>query len=537
MGFAWSIGLFAPILPAVIVWLIATYCRYIRVILLSVIELILLVELFVVLFNHTPFSANVLSLIAETDQRETVGFMKSILSSSALYIALGIFFSVTIAMVGVVKIIIHFTKQNSIFKYGGYILLIPILVSCLFVSHSFYTLYYRFNDPDLLYFISHRDDPPEYYTTATRLLGGMAYVYSSNANIGKIKERLLEAEIISHTNDSPLIILVIGESYNKHHTPLYEPSYKNTTPNLCALRDSGNLVVYIDVVAPFNHTNAVLHTMFSMCTVEDWHNWMNYPLFPVLFRKAGYNVVFLSNQFAAQYDDVWNQFNGGIFNKKELSELQYTYHNRQVYPFDGELLEELPSDSILDSVPHLILFHLIGQHVNYKDRCPDSCRVFTANDYQVAYSDNEKQMIADYDNSLRYNDIVIHNLVDKIKDKDAVIIYMADHGEECYDWRNQYMRTEEEDMPREAAKYQFEVPFFVYLSPLYQQNHPEHCNSIRKAASKPLYNTDVASILLHLAGIQSVYSNTRNALSDDYWGEQNRIINEHTNYDLLMKHD
>lgn len=50
----------------------------------------------------------------------------------------------------------------------------------------------------------------------------------------------------STEQDSLNVILVIGESYNKYHSPLYG-YYLNTTPVLCSQQQNGNLFVFKDV--------------------------------------------------------------------------------------------------------------------------------------------------------------------------------------------------------------------------------------------------------------------------------------------------
>ena len=43
--------------------------------------------------------------------------------------------------------------------------------------------------------------------------------------------------------------------------------------------------------------------------------WCDYPLFPQLFRKAGYHVSFITNQFLPQAKEAVYDFSGGFFFK------------------------------------------------------------------------------------------------------------------------------------------------------------------------------------------------------------------------------
>jgi len=530
-------GWLYPILPAVLMLGVVRLLKKFSIIPFILIYVFLFGELFTLFFNHTPYSVCVVNLIAETDAKESSGFLHSALTTPDFYYSL-------LIMLGAyaVSLIVAFALSllDRLGKWPRRICLIIVLSlsipSAILLWDSYSTLKLRFNDPKLSYFIEHRDDPPEYYTTLTRFLEGAAYVYSSSSSVDRIKEMLLAAEVDSCSADSPLIVLVLGESYNKHHTPLYESEYRNTTPYMCAMRDSGLLVVFEDVVAPCNHTNDVLHALFSTCTFEERDYWVDYTLFPAIFRKAGYTVTFLSNQFAIQSADVWNQYSGGMFNKRALSELQYDYHNVQVYDYDGELLDEVPDSAVLVSKNHLLIVQFLGQHVEYLCRYPGGFDIYNSGNTTSKFGgETESQRLAEYDNSIYYNDYVISKLVEKIANLDAVMIYFADHGEECYDWRNAFMRTDEDEMPVGKARNQFEVPFVVYMSPLYQQKHPELAEQIRGAATKPMLNTDASEMLFHLAGLKTPgYHPKRDILSTEYECPI-RLLDDDYDYDELMK--
>ena len=91
-------------------------------------------------------------------------------------------------------------------------------------------------------------------------------------------------------------MLIIGESYNRHHSSQYGYTMP-TTPRQQKLERQGRLVKYTDVVSPWNLTSFVFKQLFSMYSVGDKGEWCDYPLFPELFRKAGYHVTFITNQF------------------------------------------------------------------------------------------------------------------------------------------------------------------------------------------------------------------------------------------------
>ena len=67
--------------------------------------------------------------------------------------------------------------------------------------------------------------------------------------------------------------------------------------------------------------------------------WCDYPLFPQLFRKAGYKVSFLTNQFLSKAKEAVYDFSGGVFlNNPQLSKEQFDIRNDKLYRYDSELL-------------------------------------------------------------------------------------------------------------------------------------------------------------------------------------------------------
>lgn len=78
------------------------------------------------------------------------------------------------------------------------------------------------------------------------------------------------------------------------------------------------------------------------------------------------------------------------------------------------------------------IFHLIGQHFDYSQRCPQNQKHITVNMLNRKDLSKESQKImCDYDNSILYNDSVLSKIVDYYKNEDAVIVYMPDHSEGC----------------------------------------------------------------------------------------------------------
>ena len=342
------------------------------------------------------------------------------------------------------------------------------------------------------------------------------------------------------------IVLIIGESYNKYHSQLYGYEKKNT-PRQVRLEKSGQLVKYSDVMAPWNLTSFVFKHLMTTYTVGDDGDWCDYPLFCQLFRKAGYQVNFLTNQFLPHAKDAIYDFSGGFFiNDEMLSKVQFDVRNEETHLWDEDLLKDYarlvaPPEGVIDTsaVPSLTIFHLMGQHVNYRIRCPKQKMKFFASDYDCPQNtQKEKRNIAYYDCAVWYNDSVVGTIVDRFKNDDAVIIYFPDHGDEVYGPGSLHHcgRNHTTNITKNIAQQEYEIPMWFYCTKKYAKRHPDVVAAIRKAKNKPFMTDAMSHLLLGLAGIKcKAYRPQLDLLSPQYNEKRQRLMQHLVDYDEVVK--
>jgi heptose-I-phosphate ethanolaminephosphotransferase len=337
------------------------------------------------------------------------------------------------------------------------------------------------------------------------------------------------------------VVLIIGESYIKTHSQLYGYN-KMTTPRQVARtmnNCSGRLIVYEDVISPSNLTSTVFKNVFSLHSVEDTTNWEQYPLLPVIFRKAGYNVTFITNQFVKSLStDVFN-FSGGLFlNDSRLSQLQFDHRNNSAHRYDEGLLQDYDSLCIYNQEHNLIIFHLAGQHFDFDKRSPNSYKRFSADDYvdRKDLDKAERQLVADYDNATFYNDFVVDEIIGRFENDNAIVIYMPDHGEECYDEIHRMGRMPSGYYSAEMARQEFRIPFWIWCSDKFSANNPSLLELINSSKRRPFMTDDLPHMILFLAGISCQYYNDeKNVLSNNFNSHRVRLIDGKVDYDELVK--
>ena len=346
----------------------------------------------------------------------------------------------------------------------------------------------------------------------------------------------VQADSCSHT--TPNIVLIIGESYGRHHSQQYG-YFMPTTPRQVEREQTGLLLKFGDVVAPWNLTSFVFKNVFSMHVVGQAGDWCDYPLFPELFRKAGYHVTFLTNQFLPQAKEAVYDFSGGFFlNNATLSKAQFDSRNEKLHVFDTGLIEDYERLRKNNGAYNLTIFHLLGQHMNYRVRCPNKQKKFKASDYEEKRPElslKQRKLLADYDNATLYNDSVVDQIVKRFEDEDAVVIYMPDHGEEVFEGNRGFMcRNHSAAIDYDLARFEFEIPFWVYCSHAFAVAHPELYKQIVQAKNRRLMTDALPHMLLYLAGIHCKdYDARLNVLSDEYDEGRARLLKNVTDYDKL----
>ena len=356
--------------------------------------------------------------------------------------------------------------------------------------------------------------------------------------IDRLVRTASKVQVDSCSFRSPNIVLIIGESYNRHHSSQYGYTMP-TTPRQQKLEKQGRLVKYTDVVSPWNLTSFVFKLLFSMYSVGDKGEWCDYPLFPELFRKAGYHVTFLTNQFLPKAKEAVYDFSGGFFlNNPKLSAAQFDTRNTQLHRYDEDLLKDYDELQGQNTDHNLIIFHLLGQHVQYRQRSPKERKLFRGDDYKELKPNlnaRERQTLADYDNAILYNDSVVTEIVKKFENEDAIVIYVPDHGEECYEGDMHFFcRMHSAKIDARLAHAEFDIPMWIWCSRKYIKKRPEIFRQVVNARNRRFMTDALAHMLLYLGGIHARdYKEQLNLLSPEYDENRPRILKKTTDYDKL----
>lgn len=334
-----------------------------------------------------------------------------------------------------------------------------------------------------------------------------------------------KVEAIDPDSNSKIFLLIIGESLNRHHMSLYN-YHRKTTPLLDSRDD---ILVFNDVVSAYSNTiNSVLSILSEANIDNGMHQESSVDVFDI-FSSAGFKTFWLSNQSPygvwenkitslAKKSDAYKFVNLASNSSMEAT-LTASYDYKIFAPF-GKILD--------DSHPKkLIIVHLMGNHTSYKKRYPNNFEVFNG-------VSKHEQVIAEYDNSVLYNDFITDSLLSAfsvystVHKKVSSAIYLSDHGENVYDEDNQVGHSYTGKLPKANV----DVPFLVWLSDEYKLNNPIKFAQIKNNLQKPFVTDDLFHAILDINNIETEYfKNRRSLFQPDFNDNKKRILVDGKDYD------
>ena len=528
--------LFITAMPALMAWgccmiksCIIRYIIYFTTIILFA------VNIFLTLNFNTMISPWILLLIHETNSNETSEFFSAYAFSSASIIT----YVLTLLMVLSILIIEKFSNKIEIkiprftllpfitwLAIGVYQLILMIQMLTLTTQMELQSWY----DGKAFYCIEN---------TPANLLYSFYHLHVTSHENDKaleISEKVFQSAISRNEKDTIDVVLIIGESYNKYHSSLYG-YYLNTTPALCEQQQRGNLFVFTDAISPYNMTTLAVKNMLSTNSISLHQSWNEFPLVMSIFRHAGFDVAMWDNQ-KSENSVLFSDFsNNSLFYNKKMTASTYHHLNKGPFDYDQQLVDTALTVK-RNPGSTFTVFHLMGQHTLPLWRYPENDKnaIFTADSIQRAdLNDYERQYIAEYDNATRYNDFVIGNIIQYYSQRNAVILYLSDHGDEVYDYRDVVGRTHEPVKQKQALKYQYEIPMILWCSDQFMNTHPTIMENVRRAILRPFSSDNVPQLLMGLSGIRSsFYEPKKDVLSNQYECGI-RIVQNTTDYDAVMK--
>ena len=286
------------------------------------------------------------------------------------------------------------------------------------------------------------------------------------------------------------IVVIIGESLTRDHCSLYGYPL-STQPHLEAMRAGGELIVYADPSAPACHTMAAFQRFIGTWDGSPSTAWFEQPTWIELARSAGYHTSWISNQAGK-----------GVYDNPVVKIARFCDRSR--FTNDGmrgiasarldEAVIPLVSEWLDSATRELTVIHLMGNHVSYSRRYPAAFKRFSAADYPDL-PEKQRATVAEYDNSVAYNDSIVAALMRLYDGTDAAVFYFPDHAQDLYQSSPSHFGHSK---PGDAASEEFglRIPMMVHLTPTFRRLHPAAEAALTDSAAAP-YST---SQFIHTVG-------------------------------------
>ncbi len=255
-----------------------------------------------------------------------------------------------------------------------------------------------------------------------------------------------------------VVILVIGESARAQNFSLY--GYERDTNPLLKKSD---IITLKNTVSCSTYTTASVGCMLSHKSDNSMFSAQYEPL-PSYLKRHGVEVIWRTHNWGEPPIKV------DSYEKAEDLRNKCTADD---CAYDGVLLTEL-KDRIASSHSQniLVVLHQSGSHgPSYSKKYPKSFEKFkpVCDTVELRQCDNQS-LINAYDNTILYTDYFLNNTVNILKgleNTSSVLMYMSDHGESLGE-HNVYLHGTPYSV---APKEQKDVPFLVWMSPLFMKEH------------------------------------------------------------------
>lgn len=319
-----------------------------------------------------------------------------------------------------------------------------------------------------------------------------------------------------HSATAPEVyVMVVGETARAHNFSLYGYP-RNTNP---LLSKTPGIKAFPNVTTQSNTTHKSVPMLLSAASAEDFERLFHEKGILAAFKEAGFHTVFISNQLPNHsfIDFLGEQADEYYFLKKEDAS--------QGNHYDEDLLQKL--DEILpladaSSSAHyryrklFVVLHSYGSHFNYQERYPRSFAYFKPDSRSEAKSENRRDLLNAYDNTIRYTDYILHGIIERLQKWEGVqtktdgvydqptsaMLYTSDHGENIFDdERSLFLHA----APK-ASDYELHVPFIIWTSDGFSKQYPDILKALGENRSKQVQSSLSAfHTMLGIGGIQPRY--------------------------------
>ena len=481
---------------------------HVKTALLAVSVLLFVIESFVMYTYEALIGAGIVNSVLETNRKEAVEFLQMYVTWREL----------AAVALGCAVIFGAWRRLRKVsFPERGKRLLCKGLMAAGVVSLDVVLPYYaQFFTCELL--------------PAARIVGATSLAVENAIAYHRLADAVdTHIDLTENKSEIKNIVFILGESTNRNHMHLYG-YYLPNTPHLDEMQAKGEIIAMSDVISPHSTTVEVLSELFTFCDYESDKPWYEYHNLIDVMNAAGYRTHWLSNQ---ESSGMWGNVAQLYANHSAMHRFTRLRDSLEDSGILDEELFPLLDEALADAAPdkNFYVLHLMGGHGLYYNRYPYSFHRFKAGDIRLQIGERFRDIVAQYDNALYYNDYIVSEIINRFRDKEALVIYVPDHGEAVYDEGGSIAGHLEENPDR----HMIEIPVIFWASKIFRDKYPEKWEAVEEAADRPYRTDDMIHTIMEIADIKTVeWKPEKSVINDNFDASRPRFFGDE-NYDTQIK--
>ena len=324
--------------------------------------------------------------------------------------------------------------------------------------------------------------------------------YSIFFTIAEYRDNRISVEIVRQdfkgsavcNTDSMTVVFIIGESLRASSMQVngYE---RATTPLLCKEK---NAVSMSNIYSDYNLTHLSIPHFMTRSDEKHPDRAYNERSFISLMKRAGYSTAWLANQ---------ESIKSFVYFIKECDRVKYVSSGKVSYIYekwlDTDLLPYYDEELQRPAARKLIILHTVGSHWYYNTHFTDEYEKFKPiTDSKIISSNSFEQIRNSYDNSILFSDYFWNQVINRLRNRNAVLIYLSDHGE-CMGEDGHFIHGSVDNEPQHLPG------CFIWYSDEYSRRYSQKVKALRSNKDKRYKSYFLFHSILDAADIKSGYIN------------------------------
>lgn len=279
-----------------------------------------------------------------------------------------------------------------------------------------------------------------------------------------------DVAVVCAPDSVPVVVVILGEALRADH--LGVNGYGRPTTPL--LSTEVNLVSFPHTLTDATYTGAAIPLMMTRAESVTDDECFAEPSFITLFKKAGIPTAWVSNQgYEPSYSYFVHEADTAIFCNASRSPYDFrSWLDTDMLPDFRRLLEGSRQGALIVMQPigshWWYNSHYESRHAHFKPECIDK---------EVKHAELSR-IINSYDNTIVATDEFVHDLINGLRQRNALLIFMSDHGEMLGEDGVFLHVVDGEPVRRPAA--------FVWYSDKYASTYPEKVEALRENADEKI---------------------------------------------------